>query len=353
MLDRMELPPASDLMSFRFTALPAARAYTAAGSLIRFLIATRGMKAFLGTYHAGRIDGLEELEAQWHGYLQEVPVSPNERGIAEVELAQPSVFSAVCPHELAKLRANLSGDQAARDDARTITTCRAILDIDENEAQAHAGLVGALARTGDEKGALAELDSLRAAMNAPKPIVAAALEQFADACWTLGKLGEAADRYGALLAIPRTDGAARQTEVKKLALDAPPAERELVYELLLGRSSSPIVVHLAHSLANLRSDGLGQYLEARQLIGQNRYALALPLLQDAKRLGLPTLRLEHELDRLLGMTFFALGDYQASADAWERRAWTSRAAGAEAARWIERIEYAQTRTISPALPGPS
>lgn len=352
-MDRSELPAASELMSVRFTALSAPRAYMAAGSLIRFLIATRGMNAFLEAYHSGTIDRLDELEAQWHGYLEQVPVTPKERGIAEVELARQSVFSAVCPHELAKLRANLSGDQAARDDLRTITTCRAMLDIDENEAQAHAGLVGALARTGDEAGALAELAALRAAMNAPKPIVAAALEQFADASWTLGKLNEAADRYGALLAIPRTDAAARQTEVKKLALEASPEEQALVYEMLLGRSSSPIVVHLAHSLATLRSDGLGQYLEARQLIGQNRYALALPLLEDAKRLGLPTLRLERELDRLMGITFFAIGRYPESAEAWARRSWTSRAAGAEAERWRERIEYAQSRTVSPELPGPS
>lgn len=352
MMDRSELPAASALMSVGFTALPAHRAYMAAGSLIRFLIATRGMDAFLRAYRSGAIESLDELQAQWHTYLAKVPVTPNERGIAEVELARPSIFSAVCPHELAKLRADLSADEAAQDDVRTIATCRAVLEIDDNEAQAHASLVGALARAGDDAGALAELDALRTAMKAPKPIVAAALEQYADASWTLGHLDEALDRYETLLAVPRTDGAVRQTEVKKLALEAGPEEQKLVYEMLLGRSSSPVVVHLAHSLAALRNDGLGQYLEARQLVGQNRFALALPLLQDAERLGLPTLRLERELDRLLGITFFAIGRYPESADAWARRAWTSRAAGAEAERWLERIEYARTRTVSPVLPSP-
>ncbi|MGB8330095.1 MAG: hypothetical protein WCE62_08190 [Polyangiales bacterium] len=353
MMDRKELPAASEVMSVRFSTLPARRAYMAAGSIVRFLVATRGMEAFLRAYHDGVIDGLDELEAQWHAYLAEVPVTPNDRGIAELELAQPSIFSAVCPHELAKLRADLSGDEAAQDDVRTVATCRAILDIDENEAQARAALVGALARAGDDAAALEELDALRAAMNAPKPVVAAALEHYADASWTLGKLDDAADRYAELLLIPRTEGAARQTEVKKLALDASPAERALIYEMLLDRSSSPVVVHLAHALATLRNDGLGQYLEARQLIGQNRFALALPLLQDAERLGLPTLRLEHELDRLLGITLFALGRYPESAAAWASRAWTSRSASAEAASWLERIEYAQTKSVSPALPGPS
>ena len=112
-------------------------------------------------------------------------------------------------------------------------------------------------------------------------------------------------------------------------------------------------MHLAQTLASIRDDGLGQYLEARQLVGQNRFALALPLLQEAKRLSLPTLRLERELSRILGITFFALGRYGESAEVWRERAWVSRAAGAESQRWLERIEYAETRTVSPVLPGPS
>jgi tetratricopeptide (TPR) repeat protein len=311
------------------------------------------MDGLLEAYRDGVIGGLDELESEWHLYLQKVPVTAQERGIAEVELAQPSIFSAVCPHELAKLRAHLSGDAAARDDVRTIETCQAILEIDEHEPRAHAALVGALARTERADEALAELDALRAAMNAPKPIVAAALEQYADAAWTLGNLAEAAELYEELLTIPRTDGAARQSEVKELALEGAPAERRLIYEIFLGRSSSPVVVHLAQSLATSRDDGLGQYLAARQLMGQNRFALALPLLQEAARLGLPTLRLRRELSRVLGITFFALGRYDESAEAWRQRASASRAAGAEATRWLERIEYAQTRTVSPALPGPS
>jgi tetratricopeptide (TPR) repeat protein len=341
------------VMSVQFSTLPARRAYMTAGSIVRFLVATRGMEAFLEAYHRGTIEGLDALEAQWRTYLEDVPVTSHERGIAEVELARSSIFSAVCPHELAKLRVDLSGDAAARDDARTIETCQAILSIDEHEAQAQAALVGALARTGQDAEALEALDGLRAAMNAPKPIVAGALEQYADAQWTLGNLDEAAKLYGELLAIPRTDGPARQSEVKKLALGAAPEERAVVFEMLLGRTSSPIVVHLAQTLATLRDDGLGQYLEARQLMGQNRFALALPLLEDTSRLGLPTVRLRRELERLLGTAFFALGHYTESAEAWTRRALSSRAANAEAQRWLERIEYARTRDLSPVLPGPS
>ena len=282
--------PRNRAMSVRFSSLPARRAYMAAGSLIRFLIASRGMDALLDAYRRGRVDTLGELEPQWHGYLAKVAVTPHERGIAEVALAQPSIFTAVCPHTLAQLRANLHGDAAARDDARMQETCRAILDIDDAEAQARAALVGALARSGKRDEALAELERLREAMTAPKPIVAAALEAYADANWTLGRYDEAAALYDELLALPRTDGPSRQSEVKRLALSGDPSERDLIHQMMLGRTSSAVAVHIAQALSVIRSDGLGAYLEARQLVGQSQYALALPLLQEAKRRGLPTLR---------------------------------------------------------------
>jgi tetratricopeptide (TPR) repeat protein len=316
-------------------------------------MADRGMEAFLGAYGQGRIAALAELETKWHAYLGEVNVTPHERGVAEVALAQPSIFSSVCPHALAELRADLHGDAAARDDARVLQTCREILDIEGSEAQARAVLVGALARTGQGDEALAELDRLRAEMNAPKPIVADALEAYADANWTLGRYEEARALYDELLALPRTDGPARQSEVKKLALAGDPLQRDLIYQMLLGRTSSVAAVTIAQELADLRDDGLGPYLEARQLVGQNHYALALPLLQEAERRGLPTLRLDHELSRLLGVAYFALGLYDESAAAWEARSWLSRAAGAESQRWLERIEYAKTGAISPKLGGPS
>ncbi len=353
MLDRDELPDADRLMSLRFSALPPRRAYMAAGSLARFSIATRGHEAFLRDYRDGTIDDLDTLETEWHAYLSEVPVTDHERGVAEVALAQPSIFTAVCPHRLAKLRADLAGDTAARDDTRTLETCRAILDVDMNDPQAHAALIGALARTGKEAQARTELDALRAAMNAPKPIVATALEQFADASWTLGGLEEAAALYDELLAIPRTDGPARQTEVKKLALAASPKEQALVYEMLIEPPSAPVAVHVAQALADARTDGLGHYLEGRQLLFQGRYGLALPLLQEANARGVPTQRFRRELGRMLGIAYFAEGAYDEARQIWQERVTISRAAAAEAQRWIERIEYAQTGQVNPTMPGPS
>lgn len=353
LLDRNELPPARELLSLRFSALPGTRAYMSAGSIVHFLITTRGTDSFLKAYHDGTIDDLDALEGAWREYLATVEVSDHERGIAEVALARPSIFTAVCPHRLAQLRRDLGGDTAARDDERTIETCRSILEIDENEAQAHAALVGALARTGKEDEAEAELEALRAAMNAPKPIVAAALEQYADASWTTGEVDRARALYEELLAIPRTDGPARQSEVKKVGLEGSAEEQALVYEMLVERTSPPVAVHVAQALTDIRPDGLGPYLEARQLLFQGRFALALPLIERAETRGVPTDRMSRELTRMKGIATFALADYDASRAAWEARAAGSDAERADAERWLERIDYAETGQVSPIWPDPS
>ncbi|MGB5813017.1 MAG: hypothetical protein WBG86_20965 [Polyangiales bacterium] len=353
LLDRNELPTAESILSLEFSALPARRAYMTAGSLVRFLIASRGPDAFLRAYREGRVEDLESLESGWHAYLDDIEVTDHERGVAEVALARPSIFGAVCPHRLAKLRADLAADAAARDDVRTIETCQSILRIDDTDAQAHAALVGALARTGRENEAREELDALMAAMNAPKPIVAAALEQYADASWTAGRTGDAATLYDQLLEVPQTDGPARQGEVKRLGLASDPPQQALIYEMLIEAPSGPIAVHVARELSKTRRDGLGPYLEARQVMSQGRYTLAVPLLEEAEARGLPTERLARELSRMQGVAYFAVGRFDDSKAAWSRRAAVSPAAAVEAARWIERIEYAQVGTVSPTLPGPS
>jgi tetratricopeptide (TPR) repeat protein len=352
MMDRAELPTAETLMSVRFSALPARRAYMAAGSLVRFLMATRGMQAFLDAYRAGHIDDLDGLQAQWRRYLEAVPVTPMERGVAQVALAQPSIFRSVCPHALAELRAELSADAAAQDDARMIQTCEHILDIEPSEAAARAALIGALARSSRRDEARAELEALRSKASTPQPLIAAALENYADASWAAGNLEDAAQAYDELLAMPQTDDRARQSEVKKLALAASPRERDLMYEMLIDRASSPVVVYLAQELAEIRKDGLGEYLQARQLMGRNRFALALPPIERVKRLGLPTRRLRQELTRMFGIASFAVGHYRESAEVWVEHGRISRAAHAEAVRWLERIDLAETGMLNPKLPSP-
>ncbi len=351
MLDAQILPSAGELMSLRFTALPARRAYAAAGSLTSFLMESRGMESFRRAYYRGQITKLQELEAKWHSFLRDVGVTAEDRGVAEVALAQKSVFTRVCPHRIAQLQDQLQLDLDAHDDAQLIDTCHAILDIEESHASAQAALVGAYARTGREQQAQQTLRALELDEGTPKPILASALEELADAAWETGHGESARELYEELLAIPQSDDSARGREVKELAIDAAAIQQTLIFELLVERPSPAVAMHIAHRLSASRTDGLGPYLAARQLMGQNRYDLALLLVEDAERRGLPTGRLERERERMHGISLFGVGRYEDAARIWTDRLAARPANVAEARRWLERIALAQDRALSPQLPG--
>ncbi|HJK94655.1 MAG TPA: hypothetical protein RMH26_28215, partial [Polyangiaceae bacterium LLY-WYZ-15_(1-7)] len=200
-----------------------------------------------------------------------------------------------------------------------------------------------LARQGELPEAAEQLAALE---GAPPPLVDQARERIADARWLAGEGEAAAAIYRELLEQPQDDGTARAREVKRAALEAGGAQAELVRELLVGpagvRVSTPVVVHLAQAIAEVREDGLGPYLEARQMMGQERYDLALPLVVTARERGLPTERIRDEALRMEGVCRYALGQL----DEAERRFQQARSRPRlrhEAADWLARIAWRRSR----------
>lgn len=338
MLEYEKLPQASKLMSLGFGTLPALRAYAAAGSLVRHLARTRGESALKKAYRSGEVSELVELEKDWHSYLNTVPITEEDRAVAMVGLNRKSIFSAICPHQGTRLKAALSGDIKAADYERIIESCRKILAIDNRDTGARAELVGALAASGEEDTAHAELDVLRDHLGAPQPTVARALEKLADAYWGREQPDRAAELYEELLGLPQPDDRARGRELKAIAIKLGGRQSELIHDLLGGRQPArATAVHLARELGRLRSDGLGQYLEARQLIQEGRFDLALPLLEWARELGLPTARLRRENERLLGVTLYANGRLERSERVWDKLRDADGAVRQESERWLRRI----------------
>jgi hypothetical protein len=207
---------------------------------------------------------------------------------------------------------------ASGDDAGAIETCESLLDIDPNDTVTRANYVGLLAATGQEEAAERELAGLD---GAPRPVITMARQLVADAAYTRGDIEKARLAYEQLLEEPQTDDAARQIEVRLLGLEGGRRESELISDLLLGAdgraTSAPVAVHLAQAISEVREDGLGAYLEARQLVFAGRYDLALPLMRKANEVGLPTERLRKEARKLLGMALYAEGEREESRQVWE------------------------------------
>lgn len=352
MLDLHRMPPLERLLGVRFLLQQGAMAYTAAGSFVHFLLQTHGRAAVRRAYRTDDVasavgEPLGALERAWHTHLEHVPLPADALALARTRFTGRSLFSTVCPRTVAVLHQRMDADLSAGDARRLIRTCDNLLGIDPTDAEARATLVGALARTGRGQAAHGQLDLLAGRFDAPAPLVAQAREDLADAAWQQGKIDEARRIYRSLLNGPLDDDRARGIEVKELALEAGPPQAPIVFQLLIGDdgrgASPPVAVHLAQELESLRSDGLGQYLEARQLYFRQRFDMASSLLGTAIDKGLPTDRIRREASRLLGISLFASGKLTRAESLWRERLTSgSNLAVREQARdWLARIAYSR------------
>jgi hypothetical protein len=354
-------PHLSELFGASFLGQQKRLAYTASGSLLRFVAERWGSRAVRQAYAHGDIAGavgvtLQQLETEWHRYLRARPISPAALALAEARFTGPSIFSAVCPHALAQLRDELRVALGTGADQTALQTCHEILAADAHDVGARAALVGSLARLGKPSEAQRELEWLE--QRAPKPYATAARQALADEAFRRGRLDEARDTYQALLRQPLDDDQRRALQVKELASGSPkPRERALLFELMIGepgeRADGATAVHLARELRIERSDGLPQYLEARQLIGQARFGHGARLLAEARSLGLPTRELSTEAVRIDAIANYAIGELDASERAYRTfGADGSAAHAAEADDFLQRIRFSRTRTAAASAATP-
>jgi hypothetical protein len=323
MMDIGRLPRLRDVFGLGFTTLPPRNAYDAAGSFVRFVHRMHGPEAVRRMYLEGDVESalgerLESLESAWQEHLRTVPLPSGTTERARARFADRGVFSSVCPHEVAALHRDLAEDLAAGDHRAASRTCGAILAIDPADLTAAVQRVGALSTLGRAAEAEEALASLEA-LGVPGPTLAAARNLLADGAWSAGSLDEAARIYESLLNEPVEEDLARAIEVRRLALAQPPEQRELLRQILVGyegqRARSEVVVHLARELGRMREDGLGAYLEARQMFFATRYDRAAMLLDRAEAKGLPSERLIREAARLRVTSLAAVGRYTEAAAA--------------------------------------
>lgn len=307
-----------------FLLQPASRAYTANGSFIRWILETEGEAAVLRLYRTGSYAEalgrpLAEAEAEWHAFLETLPLPPEAEGLARLRFERPAIWSAVCPHALATLEERAAAEVAAGDDEAAVATCDAMLEIDPGHASVRAWRVGALGRSGrfdDARAALADLSEV-----ATTPVIAHARGGLADALWRAGREDEALALYRESFASPGTDDSLRQLEVEILALETGGAMASTLGEVFVPSprrtTDGATVVSAIARLRESRSDGLADYLEGRQLAARERFDLAEPLLVRCRDAGLPTDRVRREARRMLATVLVANGAF----DAAERLLW--------------------------------
>jgi len=282
-----------------FYAEPPARAYTAAGSFLAFLLDRYGARRVRTAYRTGDVARamgapLPALAEEWGRFLAGVPAPPGLVTAARARLGRRSIFARPCAREVATLETRAAAAAAA---GRSGEACALY-----ERASARAKDAGTLKAAGDVRARAGDLggasESYRAATAAAPEddaaLRAAVASAEGDLAWRRGELAAAVSAWTSALGTHPDRGDARLLEAKIVAAgDARLAAAARPF--LLGDGDPGValarVARVPHPLAD--------YLVGRALATRGESAAAIPELERAAAGPLPA-ALAREALLLLG-----------------------------------------------------
>ncbi|WP_176062948.1 type VI secretion system protein [Anaeromyxobacter diazotrophicus] len=314
--DQGRLPPLASLLGpAGFWSAAPARAYTAAGSFLRFLLDRYGSAAVLAAYAEDDVPralgrSLPALEAEWQAFLDGVSVPPALAAQAEARFERGSLFSRVCAREVADLEVEAARDAARGRAAAAERLLRRASSLSGGDPAWLRGAAEAWRAAGEPARAealLAEALGRAEAAGGRSALRASLLEQLGDLRLGAGDGAAAAARYRAARALAHPAGAEARALDAKLAAarDAPLAQA--VTPWLLGGPGAPgAVARLAGSDAPL-----ARYLLARARLAGGAPELAIEALRRLDPGALPGPELEEEARRLAAEALCRAGQAEA------------------------------------------
>lgn len=330
-----------------------ARAYTAAGSFLGFLLERHGSRAVARLYQGGDFDAafgrpLGALVGDWQAFLVALPRPPGLAAAARARFARPAIFAVPCAREVAALEARAWAEAGH---GRVDLACAGLRRV-----SALTGRAAPLKQVGDllaRRGAFDEaeaayLEAARAAGEADPALGVALLAARADLAWRRDEPAAAAAGWLTALGAGGERQERRLLEAKLAAL-ADPVLAAGLRPWLLGEADP------ATGLAALErlERPLPAYLAARARLARGEVAEALPLLRRAVAGPLPPL-LRQEGRFLLAEAGCAAGEIEDGVLGLE----ALRAAGplgvdrVRAEAGLRRCAFEQARR-SPVVPTPA
>jgi hypothetical protein len=274
-----------------FWTQPGARAYTAAGSFVRFLIDTYGMARFRVAWRGGRFEAaygkpLEALLGEWRALLAGQRLEPADLRRAERRFHSPAIFAQPCAHEQARLeaRAGWALVQGAAAEAESLYA--RLVDIDPADP-GHALNRGRAALRGRDFATAARLAAALVEAPALSPAQRdQAWKLWGDAAWQAGDSTRAARCYASGLERAVFPDERRAYEVA-LAAQRDPGLAALLRDYLtdVGLDEAAGVALLAEARLARPAATLPRYLLGRRLFLAGRFESARPELRAALAAG--------------------------------------------------------------------
>lgn len=318
------------------------RAYTVAGSFVRWLLHTRGPAPLRAAYahsdfEAAYGEPLDTLVSAWERWIDALPLSPTERAVAQDHFRTPSIFARVCAHEISTLR-----DEAQRSPPpRALDLYRRIAVFLGESPAARFDVALALDRAGHAREFTETARALLTEGELTPGQRGRLLEASGNVAWAAGDAATARARFEEVRALDLGAASTRLQWVRLWALGLPPGASATLRDFLTQKL--PTVAGTL-AVAELREvvpgDKTVPYLVARQLQLAGACALALPWLERAG--PHPFAPIEAERLRLWAQCQTDKGDLAAAEAGWLRYADVAPSSG-EAARARDAAERAAWR----------
>ncbi len=341
----MGISPLS-MMGPDFIFSPSNRAYTLAGSFIRFLWDRRGPKPLRELYSHGDFSSAygtraSTLVSDWRTFLQTVSLPPEAETLAKARFSTRAVFQVRCARTLGRLEVQQADAYEAGATQDFMALCQKASELAPQSSSALMQKLRALALTGALSRARRVATQVRALSKGNQLQQAWVLELLGDAAFRSNRAELASRTYLKARHLNRVPHADSRLNLKLLAASAPDKERLLLRALVLSPTHLPSArvrqYEAARRLAQLREDGLGEHFLGALLMHDGLSHLAAEPLTRAVKRGGP-----HPEDTLalFGEANFAARDMARAKAAWMALSRSSNPTMRSRAQdWLERISY--------------
>lgn len=296
------------LSALGFYGQPASRAYTYAGSFVRWLVEEHGPASFGRLYEDGDFAAaygmpLEKLVAQWERWLDETALPPRALAVAERRFKRPAIFRRPCARQVAELTGEARAAFAAGDLERAADIYGRCAKLDGGDPGHLLSRLHAFAAAGQSDRVRELAEAIGAHPGNHTLLEASTWISLGDSLAVEGKREEAAGAWTEALSFQLDRAMERNLQVKVEAV-ADEALARVVFPYLTDGGDSRLLA--IRDLLEERPDyGTGWYLIGRRLHQRDDPEGAIAHLDKALAAGLPSPLLEREARRTRALALLA------------------------------------------------
>lgn len=340
---------------------PSSKAYTLAGSFVRWLLDARGVARFRRCYAdadflAAYGVGVEQLATEWGAFVDAVPLSADAEALARARFSGKAVLYRTCPLEVAQLERDAGRRLAGGDTDGAIALYDRVAGFVPDDPAKRVPAIVLSAGRGDVGETTRRAAEYRALDGRNEVTDARVAELVADATWRAGDAAAAARAYAAVATAPQSEDRRRNVLVKGAVAESPDLEPILgPYLLSGGGGNAEAIDYLIEAFGDLPNQPLVVYLLGRRMAQAGRDVDAARLLERTLTLArgrtdpwVPSV--VRETWALLARARFDAGELTLALPAFEQAAALAAHDGTrdELLDWAARVRWKQARASAPA-----